>query len=106
MKPLIATIVALSLLAFPAISLTASPKLFESIRALAVPTATVNAVYGEDGKLKQLHIVPDLTNICTVSSINKQTHLWLTAYHCVSDQTLKYFISGEQANLVMGDEPN
>lgn len=105
MKSLVATIIALSLLTLPAISFTASPRLFESVKALAVPTATVKAIY-EDGKLKSMQIIPDLTNICTVSSINKKQRLWLTAYHCVSDQTLKYFISGEQAVLVMGDAGN
>ena|SRR3990167_5946010 len=106
MKPLVATLVALSLFALPTVSLTASPKLFDSVKALAIPTATVKAIYDANGKLKQMQVVPDLTNICTVSSINHKQRLWLTAYHCVSDQSLKYFISGEQAILIMGDEAN
>lgn len=77
MKRIAATLLVLLLLTVP-YSQAASrlPKVAESVRPLQ--TIRIDEQSGE----------PYLANICTVTSISKEQHLWLTAAHCVSDEFL------------------
>lgn len=56
---------------------------------------------GEDGMGP-----PYLANICTVTSINERAHYWLTAYHCVAEEGLTYYIMGDKVKPEMKDVVN
>lgn len=70
MKKFLAAIAIVALFVIPA-GAASKPKAAQSVRPLQT------FVELEDG-------TPILANICTVTSISKELHLWLTAAHCVA----------------------
>ena len=71
----------------------------------AVKPLSIDAMHIYTGEVKRI-------NICTTASINKNVSgkgkggYWLTAYHCVDDLELTYWIGEQKAPVVMRDVLN
>jgi hypothetical protein len=89
MKRLLSVLALLSILAIPAPTLTASyPTFLDAVKVLSVKADSDDSI---EETIAKFHLGEwgdtngPFINVCTVSSINRKAHYWITAAHCVTD---------------------
>ena len=77
-----------------------APSFLASVRPLAVPIVEVTTT--ETGTT----VAGAFANFCTTSSINEKKHYWLTAAHCVEGEGQKFYVMGEEVQVIVRDVGN
>src|SRR3990167_1793903 len=98
MQRILAVVLAAALfLAVPVVGKTVDPVILKSIR----PLQWISIDFSTNNVRRGTH--------CTKAYINQRAHYWLTAAHCVADETgtavnpIQFYVDGHEATVVFAD---